>query len=264
MNKKYQIIVALTGFIVLFAFVFGRTIVNRNERIEDHSLLNVKERGVLIVGTTSGYEPMEYIDKDGNLVGFDMDLVKHIAFRLGVSAKFNDIEWSELFDAVKSGEVDIAISSITITSERSEEMLFSIPYFSGDQVIIVRAENDDIKSPEDLKDKKVGAQEGTTCEIAALQYVNPSSLFTKYNRSEYEIEDLKAGVIDAVVMDYIGAVGYIKNNPSLKIVGGLFTDEYYGIVTSKDNKALMNEINKILREMKRDGTLEELKERWLG
>jgi ABC-type amino acid transport substrate-binding protein len=230
----------------------------------DASLEEVKERGVLMVGISLSYEPMEFTDSNGNIVGVDLDVAGEIARQLGVKMQVKDFGWDELFDAVKSGDADIIISTITITPERGEEMLFSIPYFSSGQVIVVRKETQNIKGVEDFGSVKVGAQENTTCEIAALNYVN-DSLLMRYPDGDPQptIVALKSGEVDAVVMDYVAAASLVKADQSLKIVGPPFTQEYYGIATRLGNNALMDKVNNALREMKRTGMLKEIEDKWL-
>ncbi len=249
------------AFVIVLSLVLVSGCTSTTHEASDPSLTNVVSKGVLVVGAIPDYPPMESIDETGNLVGYDIDLVREIAAEIDVTPEFRQIAWGDLFDAVKSGEVDMIISAITITPERSETMLFSVPYFDAGQVITVKKENTDINGPEDLMGKRVGVQSGTTCEEAALQYVDEVVGYESYDPI---IADLKEGNVDALVTDLIGSTGHVKNNPELKIVGEPFTQEYYGIATKLGNDALMERVNEILREMKRNGKLDELKTKWLG
>jgi len=195
---------------------------------------------------------MEYFDDEGNIIGLDVDVVNEIAERLGVTCNVIDYDWDDIFDAVQSEEVDIIISSITITPNRSDEVLFSIPYFNCGQVIIVNASNDNITIPQNLSGKKVGAQKNTTSINEAFKYTDASLVFSYDNYTEYEdkgiIYDLKNGTLDAIIVDYVVAVGIVGNHPSLKIAGEWITQEYFGMATKKGNNALIDEINEILRQ----------------
>ncbi len=228
----------------------------------DRSLLDVQERGKLIVGSAIPYEPMEMFDENGEAIGLDIDIIREVASRLGVEIEIIDYDWDDLFTAVQSGEVDIGISSMTITAERSEVMLFSIPYFNGGQVIVTTDSNEDIKGPEDLAEKKVGAQEGTTCEDVAHEYAREGNVLT-FGNAEGLVTDLLNGDFDAFIVDYVSAVNRVKENPGIKIVGEPLTQEFYGMPTKMGNIALMDEINEILREMKREGRLKEIEDKWL-
>ncbi|MFH0869562.1 MAG: transporter substrate-binding domain-containing protein [archaeon] len=237
--------------------------------VKDDSLLKVKERGKLVVGADIPYGIMEFFDENNNPVGIDVDIAREIASGLGVSLEFQDYAWDELFVAIDNGTFDIVISAITITQERSETMLFSIPYFDGGQVIIVRGETQDIASLEDFQGRKMGVQEDTTGEIELKKYINSTqiSLYVtcfpdEANPESGMIYDLKNRNIDAIVIDYVAAVDILKIEPGFKIVGEPFTQEYYGIATKLGNAALMSEIDAVLRNMKRNGRLDEIKSKW--
>jgi len=262
MNKIITLIIIL---IIVLAVFFAWWQLGREQEeyvAGDSSLTDIKERGKLIVGTFPKITPMTYHDEQGNNVGHDIDVIKEVASQLGVSIEFKEIFFPDMLEAVKKGEVDVAISAITITTERSKEMLFSAPYFDAGQTIIAQKNNENIKSPQDLRDKKVGVPRGTTCEKTAKEYVDPENL-ESYDDFE-EVELLVNGKLDAIVHDYVAAVDFVKKYPTLKIVGEPFTQEYYGIASHKDNKALIDKIDKILREMKRDGQLKEIWNKWIG
>ncbi len=232
--------------------------------ITDTSLLDVQERGKLIVGTTGDYYPMTFTDESGNFMGVDMEIINEVSNGLGVEVEIKQSDWKELFTKIKSNSVDVVISSVTITPERSEEILFSVPYFIGGQVIVVKKNHDQIEFPEDLRDRMVGTIGGTTCEKAALEYVEKDQLYLFVNGEE-AIAGLLNDTVEAVVGDYVAGVGAVKAHPDdLKLVGEPLTQEFYGIATRLGNNALMDEINKILREMKRSGKLKEIENKWLG
>jgi len=234
----------------------------------DPSWQIVKNRGKLIAGSDAPYGMMEFFDKDGKIVGLDVDLVNEIARRMGVAVEIRDIDWDNLFAAVKSGEVDIAISSIGINEERRKEMLFSAPYINAGQVLVIKKENADIKGPEDLKNKIVGSQKETTCIAEAAKYVKPENLkaYASFDDAADKgiFHDLKVGKLDAVVIGYEAAIGVLKNNHDLKLAGDPFTDDFSGIVTKLGNNSLMDEINKALRDMQGEGVLKSLEKKWLS
>jgi polar amino acid transport system substrate-binding protein len=238
------------------------SIYEQQKQTIDTSLSKIKERGKLIVGTNLPFEPMEYYDQSKKIIGYDIDLINAIASNLGVSVEIKDVPWNGLFDDVKMGKFDLIIDSITMTADRQKEMLFSVPYINAGQVVLVRKENKDINKPEDLKGKKVAVLKNTTCEDAAKLYAD-LSLIQEYSSQDIAIEHLKNKDADAVVVDYVVAAYTVKKDPSLKIVTNQFTEEFYGIATKLDNLALMNEINNILRGMKRDGQLDQIKNKWL-
>jgi polar amino acid transport system substrate-binding protein len=238
--------------------------INNNGVISDNkddSLRKVEQRGQLIVGLDAPYGFMEYYDEKGNLVGLEIDIIKEVAKRMDLEPKIIDYDWDNLFDAIKSGEVDVSISGITITLERKEELLFSIPYFNSGQTIMVRKDYDLIKSPEDLADKKVGAQKETVSLEEAKKYTNLTNQYDE--QGELMLSDLKSGKIDAIVLGDDAAVGILRENPDLKLATQPITQEFAGIATKIGNEALIEGVNSALREMKRDGTLSAIINKWM-
>jgi polar amino acid transport system substrate-binding protein len=229
----------------------------------DSSLADVKKKGKLIIGTFGDIPLMTFKDQAGNLVGHDIDLGKKIAAQLGVEAEFRVMTFPDMFASVKNRDIDMAISAITITPERSQEMLFSIPYFDGGQALIIKSTNNSIKSINDLKGKKIVVLKGTTGEkaVSSLSFIDPSQIISK---SERATDEVIKGTADAAVEDYVGAVGEVKKlNNTIKVVGEPFTQEYYGIATNINNKTLIEEINTTIRELKRTGELQQIKDKWL-
>ncbi len=265
-NEKRGAVAILTALFLVVA-ISGCT-TNAPGGSTDASLSNVKASGKLVVGSDIPYEPMEFYDEKGQVVGLDVDIIREIAASMGVEIQFVDYAWDELFKAVENGDIDIAIASITITPERSERMLFSSPYFNAGQTIVVKNSNNEIKTPEDLKGRKVGAQKETTSIDEAEKYGATAMPYDGFDVPEGNpqsgiLYDLKSGTIDAMVADYVLATDLVKRDQSLKIAGEPFTQEFYGMATKLGNNALMDEINRILREMKRDGKLDEIKNKWL-
>ncbi|MFH1770571.1 MAG: transporter substrate-binding domain-containing protein [archaeon] len=261
-----------TKVVVLFVLVFASLLLvgcTTKEKI-DYASFGLVEDGVLIVGSDIPYEPMEFYDENGELAGVDMDVIKEIATNLGLELEVVDYDWDALFEAVKGGEIDLAIAAITITPERSQEMLFSDPYFNGGQVIIVREGYEEISLPEDLQGKNVGVQAETTGEEEVLKYTTAEMVkgYAGFEVPEGATEaqivsDLKSGTIDTIVVDFVLGRELVATNSELKIVGEPFTQEFYGIVTMKGNTALMNEVNNALRDLKRENMLEVIQDRWI-
>jgi len=218
----------------------------------------------LVVGTDATYPPMEYFDDAGNFAGMDIDIAKEIALDLGAEIEFRNITWEKIFDALPTGEVHTLISSITITPERAQTMDFSDPYFNAGQVVVTTTDKaTGITGVEDLDGKKVGVQVGTTSEVEAKKYTDPSLVkgFADYDLAK---SALLNGVIDAVIIDYPAAVGMVSGETTLKIIGEPFTQEFYGVAVKKGEEKLLAEINKTIRRLKREGKLTELEEKWLS
>lgn len=238
----------------------------KSDQDTDPSLERVKASGKLVVAINTPYEPLEYFDGEGNMVGLDVDMAREIASELGVSLEIRNYDkWEELLDDVKRGYVDLGISGISITPERSEEMLFSIPYLNNGMVLLARGDNEQIQSVHDLKGRKIGGIRESTWEKEALKYTDPS-LVVVYDDPKQMLVDLKNNEIDAIIYDYVLSgkkEGLLKNEESIVIVGEPFTEDFFGIATSKNNKALMDEVNKISAKLKRTGGLKEIIDKWM-
>lgn len=269
MNKKILLGVGAILLVIVIFFVYIYQSANRQEKITDPTLLKIKERGILIVASDIPYGVMEFLDENDQPAGIDVDIAREIANKIGVKLYFKDCDWNSLFEIIKSGEADLAISSITINSERSKEMLFSNPYFNGGQVIVTRAENIDINFLDDLADKKIGVQRETTGQTEAQKYTK-AELIRKYDSYEDEQSgsgmayDLQNGNIDAIILDYVAVVSLVKKQPTLKMIGEPFTQEFYGIATKLGNNALMEIVNETIREIKTTGKFDEIKSKWIN
>jgi len=259
-EMEKRVISGLGLCIVLLIFFAGCTGSNQ----EDPTIKRIKEAGVLKVGTCTPFEPMEYVDENGDILGFDIDVAKEIAMHLGV--KIEVIDYPDLFDNIsaplENGEVDMVIAAITKTADRSMQVLFSRPYLNAGQIIVVNASDMDIKSEIDLFNKTVGVQKDTTGEEEALKYTNNASQVMSYLNYELALIDLIAGKIDAIVIDYPSGVALIKDKPGLKLVGVPFTNEFYGIAVKKGENALVAEIDSVIVSLIATGKMKEFEEKW--
>ena len=278
MTKKIIILIIIIGALGGLGFVayndydisgifvrYNQLFLKNGNGQESGRLGEIKKRGEIIIGTDATYPPMESLDEQGNFFGMDVDIAKEIASDLGVEAKFKNVIWEEIFGAVKNGEVDMIISAITITKERTEVLAFSDPYFNAGQVIVSTKNKEGIiKGPENLKEYKVGVQAGTTSEEEAKKYAVNPSLVSAYENYDLAKEDLLEGKIDAIIIDYPAAVGMIAKEKRLQIAGEIFTQEFYGIATQKNQLELLLQINKSVRRLKQEGKLKTIEEKWLG
>ncbi len=262
MNKKVLFIV-LFVIILLGVGILYKVVINPDSKYSERSLKDIKRRGKLVVGVYTDFAPMTFLDKEGNHIGYDIDLIREIANEIGVELDFKKMNFSELFTAVENKEVDLAISSITITTEREEKYLFSKPYFTSGQSILTRTDDDRILDVKDLKDMKIGVPHASTCEEAAKEKVANVEQVIGY-KNNGEIKALLNKEVDAVVQDYSYAAYTAKQNDSIKLVSDPFTQEFYGIMTHKENLSLMDRINEILREVQRSGRQNEFHKTWFG
>ena len=219
------------------------------------------QRGTLIVGTDATYPPLESIGENGEIVGFDVDLAKEIGKQMGVEVKLVDISFDNIFTRLEKGDIDMIMSSVTITPARAEKYAFSNPYFNAGQAIVVNKTNTTIKGVVELKGKKIGIQPGTTSQEEALRYTN-KELVLEYPDYLKAASDLLLNKIDAMIMDYPAGVGLVQETPQLQVVGGPFTQEFYGVVIRKDESDLAIFVNQSLSKLKSSGKLVQIQKNW--
>jgi len=214
----------------------------------------------IIVGTDPTFQPMEFMQK-GEMVGYDIDLANLLAKQLGVQVKFKNITFDNLFPALQQHQIDMIISAVTITPERQQKYAFSEQYLNAGQVIITQKTDSVIKTPTDLKSKKIGVQQGTTDESEAQKYTD-NKLVIRFPDFVQATKALVNGNIDAIITDLPSAQGIVGTNPTLKIASDPFTNDYYGIVFRKGDSQI-DTVNKALDSLRVRGYLTELKHRWL-
>lgn len=214
----------------------------------------------LYVGTNAEFPPFEYLDK-GEVVGFDIDLVKAIGEKLGVEIVIKDMSFDGLIPALETNKIDIVIAGMTASDERKMAVNFSNPYYTANQVIILNDNNNDIKTFDDLNGKLVGVILGFTGDVVVSEMKDVKS--KKYNASYAAIMELQNNKIDAIVLDSETALNYVKNNKGLKLAETSGEPEEYAIAISKKNSELLNKINIALDELKKDGTYETLLKKYM-
>jgi len=216
-----------------------------------------------VVATDATWPPFEYIDEETKeIVGFDIDVMTAIAEKAGIEIEFKNVAWDPLLAGMALCQYDAAISSITITEERKEQFLFSDPYFEAGQMVVVRIDETEITSKDDLGGKVAGAQIGTTGSFE-IEKIEGATLKT-YDDIGLAFQDLMNKQIDAIVADNPLALGYVNEYPDkFKTVGGVLTEENYGIAVCKTNTDLLEKINDGLSAVIEEGLIEELVEKWL-
>ncbi|MBN1499425.1 MAG: basic amino acid ABC transporter substrate-binding protein [Spirochaetes bacterium] len=218
----------------------------------------------LIIGTDATWPPMEYLNANKEIIGFDIDLMKAVAEAGGFEVEFVNAAWDGIFAALDNGKFDAVISSITITDERKNSMDFSIPYINAGQVLVIKKDLTGVETLADLKGKSVGAQIGTT---GAMEITNSGATLKNYDELGLAMEDLANGRIDGVVCDTPIAANFALQNekykPVLKIAGKPFTQEFYGIAVKKGNSEIVEKINTGLKAVIDSGKTDELEKQWL-
>ncbi len=220
----------------------------------------------IVVASDATWPPMEFLNDQKEIVGFDVDVMNEVGKRAGLSVTIQNTAWDGIFAGLVNGNYDAVISSVTITEERQKTMDFSDPYINAGQVLIVATDEPaSVQTLNDLAGKTVGAQLGTTGAFEIEKYSNVS--LQTYDELGFAIADLANGQIAGVVADTPIAADFVFQNQAyankLKIVGVPFTEEWYGIVVQKGNQELLDKINTALAGMEADGTLASFRSKWL-
>ena len=222
----------------------------------------------IVIGLDDEYPPMGFKDEQNQIVGFDVDLAKATAERLGTEVEFKGIDWSSKEAELKSGRVDILWNGLDITPERQENMLFSDPYMDNRQIIFVRKGGDvQISSEAELAGKNVGTQAASTAE----DYINKNETlknsfkeFKTYGDYMAAFMDLENGRMDAIVCDEIVGRYYISKHPdtleALNVTVGPVSE--FGIAFAKDNQELRDKVQKAFDEIVADGTAKKISTEW--
>jgi polar amino acid transport system substrate-binding protein len=227
-----------------------------------------KEPSKIVIATDATFPPMEMVDTNKAIVGFDMDLMAAAAKAGGFTVEFKNTAWDGIFAGLENGGYDAVMSSVTITDERKKTMDFSMPYINAGQILVVRNETSGVETLADLKGKKVGAQIGTTGAFEIDKVKDASKIEEKtYDEIGLAFADLGNGRIDGVVIDTPVAAQYALQTPEykgkLKIVGKPFTEEYYGVAVKKGNSKVLDQINAGLKKVLDAGDNKAIEAKWL-
>lgn len=234
---------------------------------EDKSLEAIKQKGEFVVGLDDTFAPMGFRDEKGEIVGMDIDLAKEVAKRMGVKAVFKPVEWDGIIMSLNNGDIDLIWNGLSITEKRKEQINYSNPYLTDRQAIIVKKDSS-IKSKGDLKNKIVALQMGSTSEDAVQkepELLNSFKELKKYGNYAEALMDLQIGRVDAVVIDEtVGRYYMTKKAGVYTVLNEGFEEQEMGIGFRKSDGTFKDEVNKVLNEMKADGTAKKISEKWLG
>ena len=217
--------------------------------------------GKLTMATNATFPPYEMTTDSGEIEGIDVDTAKAIAEKLGLELQIDDMDFDAALLSVQQGKADIVMAGVTVTDERKAVMDFSDSYATGIQSIIVPNDSD-IASPDDLAGKKIGTQRGTTGYIYCSDDFGEDSVVA-YDNGLTAVQALNNGQVDAVVIDNAPATEYVAANPGLKVLDTSYAEEDYAIGMAKGS-ALEDAINKALEELKADGTLQAIVDKYIN
>lgn len=233
-----------------------------NEKSEESG-----KKAQLKMATNAEFPPYEYREGQ-DIVGIDVEMAQAVADKLDMELVVEDMEFDSIVPAVVSGKQDIGVAGMTVTEDRLKSVDFTDSYAQAVQVIIVK-EDSKIKSVDDLSVKgagiKAGVQLGTTGDIFVTDDFkkNKSGTVEEYNKGADAVQALVSGKIDCVVIDNEPAKKFVEANEGLKILDTEYVTEEYAIAVSKDNAELKDKINTALKELKEDGTLQKIVDKYI-
>lgn len=218
------------------------------------------------VATDPSFVPFEMLDQEtGEMVGFDMDIIREVADRAGFEFELNTMDFNGIIPAVQTGTVNIAIAGITITEERAQVVDFSDPYYDSGLQILVGANQDGVEKIEDLAGMKIGTKIGSTSFDYLTANLGDSATITPYPGSSDMYMALLGGSVDAVFYDApnVGYFSQTRGEGRVKVVGPLYEGQQYGIALVKGSE-LVAPVNEALAAMREDGTYDEIHSKWFG
>ena len=238
---------------------------DRDKNNTDPSLQKVLDARQLVLGLDENYPPMGYRDESGKIVGFDIDMADEVCNRLGIELVTQPIEWDQKEDDLNSGKIDCIWNGMSVSPERARAMCLSQSYLRSALVFVVMSDSD-VKEVHDIEGKKVGVQLGSTTE----DELRESKLITDitlvgYVDNQQLMQDLEQGKIEVAFIDTISSYYYSsKSDERFYVLPESFAKEELAIGFRKDDHALRDKVQEVIGEMKADGTLKSISEKWFG
>ena len=262
MHRKNMVLLATVMLLSLIFLISGCGSNSGNGKAEaEDSLARVQNAGEISFAMSGGYPPFNYYDDNNELVGFDVDVSKEIATRLGVEFTPVTTDWSGIIEGLRAGAYDGILGSMAITEERLQVVDFSIPYYYSGAQLVVRNDSE-FSNPTDLEGKTIGVVTGTTFENDALAL--GAGDVNLYKDDNLTLLELNNKMVDAVITDRVVGVNAVNSGSfEIELLGNPLRSEDIGVAFRKDDGALLEAVNGILTEMHEDGTLSSISEKWL-
>lgn len=233
---------------------------------QDNSLQNVLDKGTLVLGLDDSFPPMGFRDENNNIVGFDIDVATEVANRMGVELKLQPIEWSTKEMELNTGSVDCLWNGLSIDDERKQAMDLSEPYMTNRMVLVVLNDSE-YTDQASLAGKTIGVQNGSTAEkiLEESDFAKTIGNTIGFKDNVTAFMELETKGIDEIFMDEVVAnYAITSQNKDFKVLEDGLTEEEYAVGFKKGNTALKNEVQKYIDEMKADGTMTQISEKWFG
>ena len=230
----------------------------------DDELAQIQKSGVFKVGVEDTYPPMTYHDESGELTGFDVEVAKKVAEKLGVTAEFTESDWDSLLAGIDSKRLDTVINAVSVTEERSQKYDFAGPYFYITQQIVVRSDDDSIVDMDSLNGQKC-ANTMTTAYLDLLE--DAGAEIVPINTTEEAVSMINSGRADFTTFNSVIFNEYLKQHPDAKVkVAFAIPDlvDTYAVPIRKGETRLLEAVQSALDELAAEGTLSEISEQYFG
>ena len=238
-----------------------------NKKNDNEAVSAIKGRGVFVLGLDDSFPPLGFRSDDNEIVGYDIDLAKEVAKRLGVDFRAQPIDWDAKEMELETGKIDCIWNGFTITEDRKNALSFTEAYLNNDQVLVVRADSE-INSLAGAKDKIIGIQSGSSAQEAVndnAAFASSISKLIMFKDNITALNDLDIGGVDGVVMDSVVAnYSIAQTKKPFKVIDESLANEGYGIGFRKNEPELRDAVWNILKEMQKDGTVTAISQKWFG
>jgi len=258
MNKK---IIFAICVLILATIFFGY----KKSLIKTNNIQNKK----IVIGLDDAFPPIGFRNEKSELVGFDIDLAKETFKRLDIEIEFKPVIWDSVILTLTKGDIDLIWNGMTITEKRQEQIIFSIPYLKGQDIYLVDAKSN-LKNKIDLKDKIIGVQAGSS-QDESLKNDSFSKSFKEiksYEDIKAALLDLKVGRVDAVFVDNFSglytAKTLLKDSVKIESIDSENETTFAGVGIRKNDEKLKENIDRIIKEMRKDGTMSRIAVKWFG
>lgn len=232
---------------------------------DDNSLKKVQDAGKLVLGLDATFKPMGYTDENDKIVGFDIDLAEEVCKRMGVKLETYNVNWDTKEQDLNAGTIDCIWNGLSVSDERKKQMLMSEPYMNNSMVFMVNKDSG-VKSKDDLKGKKIAVQNGSTAqEILKDSDIGKESTMTELATNVEAIQQLDLKMVDAVFLDSVVANYEITSTgKNYEVLADGLSEEQYAVGFKLGANELCKKVEDTLKEMKKDGKIEEISKKWFG
>lgn len=259
---KKKVLAIVMSIVLVFGIVCAFTACGDKTKTDESDFEYIKDKGELVIGITY-FAPMNYFDENNELIGFETEFAKAVCEKLGVEAKFQEINWSAKETELAAKNIDCIWNGLTIDDDRLANMGISTPYMANKQVLVVKADRlDEIKALDSAKDLNIVAEKESAGEtVATTETYFADAKYTAVDTQSKALTEVASGTADGCVVDYVASIGMIGEGTDfegLAVVDGLaFADEQYGIAFRKGADTV-DEVNKVISELAADGTLQKI------